>query len=122
MNPFLTAFRRGLMFGIPISPPGSYLTLSLRNLGYVCFRCLPKIQRSFLRLIPRFDTFKTNLLTIPHTVLGFCSMFLITLLSEAVNDRAIISMLEDLWALPFLVALYCLPAHPNPWIYYVSLL
>lgn len=25
----------GLMFGIPISPPGTYLTLSLRNLGYV---------------------------------------------------------------------------------------
>lgn len=25
----------GLMFGIPISPPGSYLTLSLRHLGYV---------------------------------------------------------------------------------------
>jgi hypothetical protein len=25
----------GLMFGIPIGPPGSYLTLSLRNLGYV---------------------------------------------------------------------------------------
>lgn len=70
----------------------------------------------------RFDTFKTNLLTIPHTVLGFCSMFLITLLSEAVNDRAIVSMLEDLWALPFLVALYCLPANPNPWIYYVSIL
>ncbi|KAI0772171.1 allantoate permease [Irpex lacteus] len=88
----------GLMFGIPISPVGSYLTLSLRHLG--------------------FDTFKTNLLTIPHTVLGFCSMFLITLLSEAVNDRAIVSMLEDLWALPFLVALYCLPANPNPWIYY----
>ena len=68
----------------------------------------------------RFGTFKTNLLTIPSTVLGFCSMFLITLLSEAVNDRAIVSMLEDLWALPFLVALYCLPEHPNPWIYYVS--
>jgi hypothetical protein len=46
-------------------------------------------------------------------------MFLITLLSEAVNDRAIVSMLEDLWALPFLVALYCLPENPNPWVYYV---
>ncbi|KAI0337443.1 allantoate permease [Trametopsis cervina] len=88
----------GLMFGIPISPPGSYLTLSLRNLG--------------------FGTFETNLLTIPSTVLGFISMFLITLLSEAVNDRAIVSMVEDIWALPFLVALYCLPEHPNQWIYY----
>ncbi|KAJ3555922.1 hypothetical protein NM688_g2306 [Phlebia brevispora] len=88
----------GLMFGIPISPPGSYLTLSLRHLG--------------------FGTFQTNLLTIPSTVLGFITMFLVTLLSEAVNDRAIISMIEDIWALPFLVALYCLPANPNQWIYY----
>lgn len=48
-------------------------------------------------------------------------MFLVTLLSEAVNDRAIVSMLEDVWALPFLIALYCLPEHPNQWVYYVRL-
>ncbi len=108
------------MFGIPISPVGSYLTLSLRHLGYVY--CFQYVNGSLIISRPiRFDTFKTNLLTIPHTVLGFCSMFLITLLSEAVNDRAIVSMLEDLWALPFLVALYCLPTNPNPWIYYVCL-
>ncbi|EMD33330.1 hypothetical protein CERSUDRAFT_160226 [Gelatoporia subvermispora B] len=88
----------GLMFGIPIGPPGTYLTLSLRNLG--------------------FGTFETNLLTIPSTVLGFFSMFFVTLLSEAVNDRAIVSMLEDIWALPFLVAIYCLPENPNQWVYY----
>ncbi|KAH8109449.1 allantoate permease [Phellopilus nigrolimitatus] len=88
----------GLTFGIPISPPGTYLTLSLKNLG--------------------FGTFTTNLLTIPSTVLGFFSMFFVTLLSEAVNDRAVVSMLEDLWALPFLVAIYCLPENPNQWVYY----
>ncbi|KAI5116802.1 hypothetical protein M0805_007014 [Coniferiporia weirii] len=88
----------GLMFGIPISPPGTYLTLSLRNLG--------------------FGTFETNLLTIPSTVFGIATMFLVTLLSEAVNDRARVSMLEDVWALPFLIALYCLPENPNQWLYY----
>ena len=67
----------------------------------------------------RFGTFETNLLTIPSTVLGFITMWLVTLLSEAVNDRAIVSMLEDIWALPFLIAIYCLPEHPNQWIYYV---
>lgn len=69
----------------------------------------------------RFGTFETNLLTIPQTVFGFISMFLITLFSEAVNDRAIVSMLEDFWALPFLVAIYCLPGDPNPWLYFVSI-
>lgn len=46
-------------------------------------------------------------------------MFLITFISESVNDRAIVSMAEDLWALPFLIAIYCLPDNPNQWIYFV---
>ncbi|KAF8588151.1 allantoate permease [Ramaria rubella] len=88
----------GLMFGIPTSPPATYLTLSLRNLG--------------------FSTFQTNLLTIPSTIAGIFTLLGITLLSEVVNDRSIISMAEDIWALPCLVALYTLPANPNPWIYF----
>ncbi|KAK7683282.1 hypothetical protein QCA50_013544 [Cerrena zonata] len=88
----------GLTFGIPISPPGTYLTLSLRNIG--------------------FNTFQTNLLTIPSTVAGMVSMFGITLISEVVNDRAFVSMAEDLWTLPFLIAIYLLPEKPNQWIYY----
>ena len=52
--------------------------------------------------------------------MSFITMFLVTLLSEAVNDRARTAMLEDIWALPFLVALYLLPANPHPWLYYVS--
>lgn len=47
-------------------------------------------------------------------------MFLAALLSEVVNDRSLVSMLEDMWALPFLIVLRCLPANPNPWSYYVS--
>lgn len=88
----------GLMFGIPVGPPNQYLTLSLRNLG--------------------FSTFQTNLLTIPSTVAGMVTLFGITLLSEAVDDRSYVSMAEDIWALPFLVALYNLPAKPNQWVYY----
>ena len=48
------------------------------------------------------------------------SMFVITLISEVVNDRALVAMAEDLWTLPFLVAIYLLPENTNQWIYYVS--
>ena len=77
-----------------------YLTLSLKQLG--------------------FGTFESSLLTIPSTVLGIFTTFGVTLLSEVVNDRSRVAMLEDLWSIPFLIALYCLPANPNPWLYYVS--
>ncbi|KAF8636336.1 hypothetical protein AX16_010991 [Volvariella volvacea WC 439] len=88
----------GLLFGIPVSAPSTYLTLSLRNIG--------------------FNTFQSNLLTIPSTVCSMITMVIITLVSEAVNDRAWVSMSEDFWALPFLVALYTLPDNPNQWIYF----
>ncbi|KAJ3729783.1 allantoate permease [Lentinula raphanica] len=88
----------GLMFGIPGAPPSTYLTLSLRNLG--------------------FGTFTTNLLTIPSTMVGIISMFAITIVSEMLNERTFVAMSEDLWILPFLVALYCLPENPNQWIYF----
>ncbi|KAJ3521680.1 hypothetical protein NMY22_g12215 [Coprinellus aureogranulatus] len=88
----------GLLFGIPASPPAQYLTLSLRNLG--------------------FNTFQTNLLTIPSAVGTMITMYAIAVISESVNDRAIVSMMEDVWCLPFLIALRALPDQPNPWIFY----
>ncbi|CAK5272188.1 unnamed protein product [Mycena citricolor] len=88
----------GLMFGIPTTPPATYLTLSLRKLG--------------------FSTFQTNLLTIPSTVVGMFTMFGITMISEVRDDRSLVSMAQDLWTLPFLVAIYALPAKPNQWVYF----
>ncbi|KAJ2915854.1 hypothetical protein MD484_g4575, partial [Candolleomyces efflorescens] len=88
----------GLLFGIPAAPPAQYLTLSLRNLG--------------------FNTFQTNLLTIPSSVATIITMWLIAVVSETVHDRAFVSMIEDAWCLPFLIALRCLPNSPNPWIFY----
>ncbi|KAI6159985.1 allantoate permease [Pisolithus thermaeus] len=88
----------GLMFGIPNGPPATYLTLLLRDIG--------------------FNTFQTNLLTIPYQALGIVKMFLVTLLSEHVGERTLVAMLEDLWTLPFLVTLYALPAGPNPWVFF----
>ncbi|KAG2104403.1 allantoate permease [Suillus discolor] len=89
----------GLLFGIPNGPPSTYLTLLLRDIG--------------------FNTFDTNLLTIPSQVLGMVTMFLITLVSESVNERSIVAMMEDLWTLPFLIALYAMSSSPNPWVFFV---
>ncbi|KAI6046795.1 allantoate permease [Pisolithus marmoratus] len=88
----------GLTFGIPDNPPLTYLTLLLRDIG--------------------FNTFQTNLLSIPYQALGIVTMFLVTLLSEHIGERTFVAMLEDLWTLPFLVALYALPSEPNQWVFF----
>lgn len=108
--------RSGLMFGIPSSPPSTYLTLLLRNAGQVkaVYIHSPSLNSCF-----RFNTFNTNLLTIPSQALGIVTMFFITLVSELVGERSIVSMMEDLWTLPFLVAIYALPSSPNPWLFFV---
>ncbi|KII91646.1 hypothetical protein PLICRDRAFT_51782 [Plicaturopsis crispa FD-325 SS-3] len=88
----------GLTFGIPTSTPTNYMTLSLRNLG--------------------FSTFQTNLLSIPYSAAGIITMYGITLISETFNERSLVASMEDLWSLPFLIALYLLPANPNQWVYF----
>ena len=94
--------RSGLLFSIPANPPAQYLTLSLRQLG--------------------FKTLETNLLIIPSAVATIITMWLIAVISEMVNDRAIVSMMEDLWILPFLIAIRALPDKPQPWLFYVRVL
>lgn len=46
------------------------------------------------------------------------TMLIITLVSENFNDRSFVSMAEDVWILPFLIALRALPNKPNPWLFY----
>jgi hypothetical protein len=53
--------------------------------------------------------------------MGIITMFIITLVSESVGERTFVAMMEDVWVLPFLVALYALPSSPNPWIFFVSI-
>ncbi|KAB5532496.1 major facilitator superfamily domain-containing protein [Coniochaeta sp. 2T2.1] len=75
----------GLSFQIPMTPPAQYLTLSLKGLG--------------------FDTFQTNLLTIPYTVLHMVTMLGITYLGEIIGELTFVSLSGQLWALPFLIYL-----------------
>ncbi|KAH8912691.1 major facilitator superfamily transporter [Coniochaeta sp. PMI_546] len=75
----------GLSFQIPMTPPAQYLTLSLKALG--------------------FDTFQSNLLTIPYTVLHMITMMAITYLAEIVGELTFVSLSGQIWALPFLIYL-----------------
>lgn len=75
----------------------TYLTLAYRDLG--------------------FDTTITNLLSIPNYVLAIITLIGIATLSEALNERAFMAMAQNLWNLPCLIALYCLPGG-EPWSYF----
>jgi hypothetical protein len=75
----------GLVAYIPQSPPGTYITLTLKVLG--------------------FSTFNTNLLTIPYSAAHILTLLLITRISEWTNERTFVSMLQPLWTLPCLLAL-----------------
>ncbi|KAF8434495.1 allantoate permease [Boletus edulis BED1] len=86
----------GIVSAIPTDPPSVYLTLSLRHAG--------------------FNTFNTNLLTIPSQVTGMINIILLSLVSEWLSERTFVSMMENLWVLPFLVALYTLPSRSSPWL------
>jgi hypothetical protein len=76
----------GLTFQTPMSTPASYLTLSLRGLG--------------------FDTFRTNLLVIPSKVLHVITMLGLTYAAEVFGELTLVALIGQLWALPFLVFIY----------------
>ncbi|KAL4810696.1 major facilitator superfamily domain-containing protein [Aspergillus unguis] len=86
----------GLIVYVPMVPVRTYMTLTLRNLG--------------------FDTFVTTLLTIPHNITHILMLNALTYLSERVNERSIISSLQSLWVLPCILALRFLPSSMvDPW-------
>ncbi|KAG9081851.1 hypothetical protein FS749_007332, partial [Ceratobasidium sp. UAMH 11750] len=88
----------GLVHMIPVGPPQTYLTLSLRNLG--------------------FNTTEANLLSIPSVVIGIITILFTSFLSEAVNSRVLATVVLQLWALPLLVALYTFNRSTSQWVYF----
>lgn len=76
----------GVLFQIPATTPAQYLTLSLKGLG--------------------FDTFKTNLLVIPSTVLHTITMMSLTYAAEIFGELTITAGFGQVWMLPFLVYIY----------------
>ncbi|XDG05413.1 hypothetical protein ABKA04_005028 [Annulohypoxylon sp. FPYF3050] len=75
----------GLFAYVPQSPPKTYLTLTLRSLG--------------------FSTFNTNLLTIPADVFHIFNLILLTRVSEWLNERSLVAIAQPLWTLPCIFAL-----------------
>lgn len=76
------------------TPETSYLTLTLKALG--------------------FSTFNTNLLTIPSSVLFILQLLFWTWLSEKINQRFLVGLMSQIWVIPLLIALETLPkTFPN---------
>ncbi|OJD34291.1 phthalate transporter [Diplodia corticola] len=86
----------GLTFQIPMTTPSKYLTLTLKTLG--------------------FSTLNTNLLVIPSQVVHIFTMLGVTYLAEVWRSLAFTAMVGQIWALPFVTALYVLDINKlNQW-------
>lgn len=85
----------GLSWLIPNNPITAYLTLQLRALN--------------------FTTFQTNLLTIPAYVLFIIQLLFWTWLSEKIDERFILGLSSQIWALPILIALELIPTNTSHW-------
>jgi len=89
----------GITWLLPSVPMSAYLTLLLKDAG--------------------FSTFETNLLTIPAYVIFILNLLAITWISEKINERFLVASFSQLWCLPLLIALECLPATRNHWVTWV---
>ena len=85
----------GLSWLLPSQPMTQYLTLQIKSLG--------------------FNTFQTNLLSIPAYVLFIIILLIITPLSEYLNQRFLVGLISQIWVLPCLIALEVLPATASAW-------
>ena len=89
----------GVTWSLPQIPSNSYITLIIKSLG--------------------FNTFKTNLLTVPGYALFIIQLIFWTWMSEKINNRFGIVLVCQLWMLPILIALEVLPpSAAHPWARY----
>lgn len=85
-----------LLGDIGSSPATTYLSLTLRQLG--------------------FSTFKTNMLSIPYNIIAITSMLVVGYFSEIVNSRAYMIMITPVWILTCLFPLRYWPkAQTDVW-------
>ncbi|KAJ5222420.1 uncharacterized protein N7469_008660 [Penicillium citrinum] len=79
----------GVVAYIPQSPVNSYITLTLRSVG--------------------FDKFETNLLTIPASVIHIITLLIITWISSRLNQWSMVAVFQPIWVLPCVIALRVWP-------------
>jgi len=84
-----------LMVFTPANTVKSYFTLNMKTLG--------------------FDTFDTNLLTIPGSVLSVFTLLGLAQLARLTNQRAITSSINPLWQFPFYITLLTIPDSTSSW-------
>ena len=85
----------GLTWLIPNNPMTQYLTLQLKAAG--------------------FDTFETNLLTIPAYALFIVQLLFWTWVSEKTNQRFLTGLISQIWCFPILIALETVNKKTGPW-------
>lgn len=90
----------GLLYDIPHGPVNNYLTLILRQMG--------------------FDTFQTNLLSIPSYVIVLVTLLIVTYMSELFhNGRTFFASIAQWWMLPLFIALISFTKSTSTWAKYV---
>lgn len=85
----------GLVAYIPASPVQSYLSLTLKRIG--------------------FSTFDSNMLSIPSAALQIILMLALAFSSNHFMERTVHCIIGEFWCLPLLIALLELPAGGRNW-------
>ena len=86
----------GIIAYVPTGTVNTYLTLSLRHLG--------------------FSTLNTNLLTIPAAVIHIIMLLIPTWVSERINQKALLALIVPLWTIPLIgVLAFWKDSMKNPW-------
>ncbi|KAL1850945.1 hypothetical protein Plec18170_006782 [Paecilomyces lecythidis] len=85
----------GVIAYIPQSPVQSYLSLTLKRLG--------------------FTTFKSNMLSIPSAALQIVLMLALSRSSDYFGERTFHCLFGEFWSLPLLAALLGLPSYGYNW-------
>ncbi|KAK7208259.1 major facilitator superfamily domain-containing protein [Myxozyma melibiosi] len=89
----------GLVFDMTTSTVDTYLTLTLRSIG--------------------FDTFQTNLMVLPKQFLHLFTLLGVTYLSQVTDQRSLMGLGAQIWALIFLIPLRTFTSSTGRWTKYV---